>query len=172
MKSVPGVVGPNIRQHQEVWLKCPAIFIEKELVLNNGVATDAERREYHVRRRASLLGCDAVTEIRATAESTHGVCIKRRAGAPEKQDIVIMKAPYWLVAKAEAAGPAGLPLLKALHQSAAHEGSQAAWPLNWYLRTYPESPFVADVQSLFVPADVAIASAPGLSTVRAEPTDK
>ena len=48
VKGVPGVVRPDVREHEEIWLEVPAHFFEEELVLCDRVAADAHVHDVDV----------------------------------------------------------------------------------------------------------------------------
>lgn len=138
-------------------------------VTAEGLATP-QRLQKHLVRKASLLGCHAVVNVSfPTQDTASGACIKRNEpdfSIPET--FVVTRAPESLRAKAQAAGDVGLALLDVLDQSETRQGSARAWPLRWYLSTYPNSPFAGDVAALFVPVSKTLAKATPVS-VRAQP---
>jgi hypothetical protein len=142
------------------------------LTVGADAASTVERRERHLSRRAALLGCDAVIRVRHEAALTTGICARRRGDAPESIEIAyLVAAPSPdLVTRARAAGPEGLALLSVLDQVERRSESQRAWPLRWYLATYPDSPFRADVEAMIVPAPEISAGEP--HTILTAPTAK
>jgi hypothetical protein len=131
----------------------------------------AERLERHLLRRASLLGCAAIVELRVQPEvAAHGVCVQRRE--PDLQTpgtTVVLEPSPALVNRATSAGPAGEMLLRVLAQARERPPRERAWPLRWYLENYPDSPFYADVEALLVYGVPAGAITPSAS-VRMAPT--
>ncbi len=124
-----------------------------------------ERLEKHLVRRASLLGCGAVVGIVHGAEGAKGTCVRRRDPEPsdpddEDSEMVIVQASDALKRRALEAGSEGEALLRVLAQSDSRAGAERAWPLKWFLSTYPDSAFRADVEALFVPVRMATVGAP------------
>ena len=60
-----------------------------------------------------------------------------------------------LVERAVAAGRMGEPVIQVLSQVQQRTEGERAWPLRWFLQTYPDSPFHADLASLIVESPVA-----------------
>lgn len=116
-----------------------------------GIKTE-DRRLRHLLRRASLLGCDGIAHIEHRDDnSSSGICVRRREPevAGNAREVVI-RAPAALRHRASVSGVAGIALIKVLDQADRREGDAKAWPLRWYLKNYPASPFKADVEALFV----------------------
>lgn len=138
-------------------------------VTAEGLATP-ERLQKHLVRKASLLGCSAVVNVRfPTTETAQGDCIKRNEpDFSQPETFVVTRASDSLRSKATDAGAVGEALLAVLDQSEAQDGAKKAWPLRWYLSNYPNSPFANDVAALFVPTSKTLANAAPAS-VRAQP---
>jgi hypothetical protein len=130
----------------------------------DGVAT-TERLTRHLQRKASLLGCDALTNVVIDGEQGQGTCLRsRHLVATRARALTVVDPSTSLLAKAGNAGAEGVALLAVLDQVKARRGTERGWPLRWYLETYPDSPFKADVEALLVPV-LETAGAP--SAIRA-----
>jgi hypothetical protein len=113
----------------------------------------AERLERHLLRRANLMGCAGVVDVVVQAHrAAQATCVQRRelpeAGAAA---IVAVREPSLeLMARAQSGGDAGAALLSVLDSVATRPARERAWPLQWYLATYPNSPYAADVDAMLV----------------------
>ncbi|MEE8408166.1 MAG: hypothetical protein V3T05_01045 [Myxococcota bacterium] len=137
----------------------------------DGIAT-AERLERHLLRRASLLGCDGVINMMVAAGSgAFAVCVRRHEPLqPEETKPIVVAMPSEdLMNRARDAGPEGRALLNVLAQAETRSREDRAWPLRWYLDTYPNSPFRGDVEALLVAPSVSRAVTSSAS-VRPAPT--
>ena len=127
------------------------------------------RQLMHLRRRASLLGCDGVTQIVSTSDKLTGVCVRSRTSSPlEAPEILIRSPSHALVSRVAQDTVHGSPLLKVLHRISQLPADQRAWPLEWYLEHYPASPYAADIENLFVAAR-DFGQGAGDTTLRAGP---
>lgn len=125
------------------------------ITVNADLFNTSVRRQRHLRRKASLLGCDALVPIRAPSSTqTTGICVRSRQPQPQESvNLVVAPPPADLLERAAHGGPSGLALLKVLRQSANSREDAKAWPLQWYLSNYPQSPFRADVEALMTTRD-------------------
>jgi hypothetical protein len=112
----------------------------------------AERLERHLRRRAALMGCAGITDLYVQAEAgAQAVCISpREPTAPAPEAVAVIDPSPELMARARDAGAQGRALLKVLAQVMKRPPDERAWPLRWYQKNYPNSPFAAEVEALFV----------------------
>ena len=131
----------------------------------------SERLERHLLRRASLIGCAGVVDIEIQEHvQAEGTCVQRRELEPQAVQVVAVKEPpAELWAKARAAGPRGESLLAVLAQVQARPTTERAWPLQWYVQNYPQSPFAAEVERLMI-RQPQPAAAPRAASVRMAPT--
>ena len=123
------------------------------ITVNASAVKTTERRLNHLRRRASLLGCDGLINVEHFSEDeSRGTCVRRREPvfAQAETPMRVVATPAQLRAKARAGGAAGIALLRVLDQADRRSGDERAWPLKWYLERYPNSPFHADVEAMFV----------------------
>jgi hypothetical protein len=125
----------------------------------DGIATE-ERLGRHLQRRASLLGCDALTEPTFGSGQASATCLRERVattqGAP---DLMVADPSPTLIARAKGAGAIGTPLLQVLGQLRSRHGAERVWAVRWYLETYPDSPFRAEVEALLTPVPTTTAMA-------------
>lgn len=148
-------LGGGSEGYAAVWDDVPSGYEEvaRVTVEADGIATP-ERLERHLRRRASLMGCDAMTAIQVTAgESATGNCVRRLEPAPAITTdgaVIVASPPEALLDAARRAGPEGATLLQVLEQVERAPASARAWPLRWYVSNYPNSRFVSDVTKLFI----------------------
>jgi hypothetical protein len=131
----------------------------------------ADRLERHLLRRANLLGCAGVVDLRVRAyTAAQATCVQRRElpEADAVEVVAVREPPAELLARAEESGDAGAALLSVLDKIAARPAHERAWPLQWYLATYPNSPFAADVDALLVREDTG--GAASSASVRMAPS--
>ncbi len=163
----------------KVFEQTPAGYQEIAVIDVNAAALGKEDRlERHLLRQASLLGCDGVVNVRTERGNASAICLKHLSGtkvvdAIDLQDAVVLNAPDTLRRKAAQGGAYGIALLKAIERSQNQaEPTRRGWPLKWYVENYPQSPFIADVEALFVSSDEfegALASAGAPASVRTAP---
>jgi len=127
------------------------------------------RRLRHLQRRASLLGCDGIIGVNhLDSDRSQAICVRRRE--IQRPTVVattrVARPSSSLRERARSAGDTGIALLRVLDQAEGKQGDEAAWPLKWYLSKYPNSPFRADVEALFV-ASTSTGGTP--STIRTAP---
>ena len=133
---------------------------------------DAARQRRYLQRRASLLGCDGITHIRPSGRELTGVCVRNRTSRPPSGPDTLVRSPsHALVSRVANDAVHGSPLLKVLHRIAALPANQRAWPLEWYLANYPHSPYITEVENLFV-ASEDFGQAASETTLRAGPRSR
>ncbi len=127
----------------------PAGYQEVAVITISASSFGTEQRlKRHLLRRASLLGCEAIVGLVVKVDANaRGTCIQRGEPSYEVPTIVLDAAPTLLVRAADA-GPAGEALLQVIDQMNSRPASERSWPLKWYLKTYPDSPFYDDVAAL------------------------
>lgn len=137
----------------------------------DGAAT-AERLTRHLQRRASLLGCDGLIQVEIEEKrSARGTCVRRRERVTSAEiAYAVRPASQALRARAASAGAEGAALLAVLDQAERRSEQQKAWPLRWYLDNYPNSPFRADVEALFVVEDAQLVAVGTPQNVRTAPS--
>ncbi len=126
----------------------------------------------HLQRRASLLGCDAITQIKIDTDAASAACIKRTEStfvAQAQEGKVVSQASPELLTKLVRSGSEGAGLAQMLAGMNNRSAQERAWSINWFLKNYPDSPFRSDIQGLISAPTEAVASLPA-STVRAAPS--
>ena len=137
----------------------------------DGIAT-VERLNKHLVRRAHLLGCDGLVNVRVEADvGADAVCVKRREPLAQvaTKTFRVLDPPAELLERAKTAGDQGVALYQVLAQVQTRPSNERAWALRWYLETYPQSPFATDVSALFEEVTPMRAS-PSAASVRGAPT--
>ncbi|MCK5690768.1 hypothetical protein KAI87_15920, partial [Myxococcota bacterium] len=122
--------------------------------------------------RASLLGCDAITQIKIDTDAASAACIKRTEStfvAQAQEGKVVSQASPELLTKLVRSGSEGAGLAQMLAGMNNRSAQERAWSINWFLKNYPDSPFRSDIQGLISAPTEAVASLPA-STVRAAPS--
>jgi hypothetical protein len=155
-----------------VFASTPAGYDEVAVVsIHADSFATAERLERHLLRRASLMGCAAVTDVYVQAEAgAQAVCVTpREPTAPPPEAVAIVDPSPALVARVEQAGAQGQALLRVFAQVMSRPAGERAWPLRWYQKNYPNSPFANEVEALFVYGVAPGTVAPSAS-VRMAPT--
>ena len=132
----------------------------------------AQRQIIHLRRRANLLGCDGIYNLHRTATRAFGTCVRNRAELDNPTTPMVVRTPsHDLVERASNDRVHGLTLIKILNRISKLPSNKRAWQLQWYLQTYPESPFASDVESLFI-ASADFGRAQGHASLRAAPLSR
>ncbi len=131
----------------------------------------SDRLERHLLRRASLMGCVGVVELEVHDQAyATGTCVQRRELETEVAEVVAVKdPPAELLARARAAGAPGESLVNVLTQVQSRPAAERVWPVQWYLQTYPQSPFAAEVEQLMLRAPRP-GAVPQAASVRMAPT--
>lgn len=130
-----------------------------------------DRLTKHLRRRASLMGCDGLIRVHFPgADAARGVCIEHDTKQqPAPSAAVAALAPSdSLMRKLANAGPQGRGLLQLLRRTSSKPPNERVWPLKWYLENYPNSQFRDEVRALLVHPDSAPAEA-NPATMRGAP---
>ena len=133
--------------------------------------SDSSRLTRHLQRRASLLGCDAITQVEVSTKSASASCVKvsEPVVAKSQEAKEVRQASPELLSKLVNSGAAGQGLAEMLVSLNNRTSKERAWSINWFLKNYPESPFRSDVESLFVAPSQAVASL-SASAARTAPT--
>jgi len=147
---------------------------EKAAVIsvNSSKFGTTQRPIMHLRRRASLLGCDGIYNLHRTATRAFGTCIRNRAERDTPTIAMVVRTPsHDLVERASNDRVYGLALIKILNRISNLPANKRAWQLQWYLETYPESPYTDDVEGLFI-ASADFGKAKGHASLRAAPLSR
>ena len=112
----------------------------------------SQRGLRHLRRKASLLGCDAITKVSFTMKSlVGGVCLrsaKLNNYESTPSDLLAETASPSLRRRVASAANDGQALAMVLSRVDHLSPQQRVWPLQWYLKRHPQSPFADDIRAM------------------------
>ncbi|MDP7038573.1 MAG: hypothetical protein QGI45_05405 [Myxococcota bacterium] len=115
-------------------------------------AGSKQRLTKYLRRQASVAGCDAIARIVFQSKtSAHALCLERRE--PEHKHSATNRLPAQasdkLLSELAQSGEEGILLAQMLAKSNGRRAEERRHLINWYLDTYPQTTFRAELMGLF-----------------------
>ena len=115
-------------------------------------ASSKQRLTKYLRRKASVAGCDAIARIVFKSKThAHALCLERRE--PEHQHNQSAHLPAQasdkLLGQLAQSGEEGIRLAQMLEKSNGRRAEERRHLINWYLDTYPQTSFRAELMGLF-----------------------